>query len=91
MVADAEARVQLLKLLDNARTFDELLEGVTAEYGAKTHTLFGTALRFLAEGDPDCLDDELQERFAQVLSRFVESRRGLALAGILETGDRRDG
>jgi len=45
------------------------------------------ALRFLEHGDATGLDAELQERFAQVLSRFVESSRALELAGKLEAGD----
>jgi hypothetical protein len=84
MLTDAEGRARLMKVLDDARTFDELGASITAEYAAKTHELFARALRFLADGDPSCLDAALKERFAQVLSRFVESRRALELAGILE-------
>jgi hypothetical protein len=76
-----------LKLLDDAHAFDELTALLTTEFRTNNHALFGRALRFISEGNPRVLDDELQERFAQVLSRFVESRRALELAGILETGD----
>jgi hypothetical protein len=85
MVSDADALARLLQLLDDARTFAELDESLKREQGAPTD-LFARALRFVAEGDPSCLDAPLQERFAQVLSRFVESRRALKLAGILEAG-----
>jgi hypothetical protein len=37
-----------------------------------------------ARSDPSGLDAELQERFAQALSRTVESTRALELAGMLE-------
>ena len=84
MLTDREARDRLLKILDDARTFEELGDGITAESGAKAHPLFGCALRFLAEEDPSQLDVDLQERFAQVLSRMVESKRALHLAGVLE-------
>lgn len=87
MVTDNEARARLLRILDDAHTFEELDEGITAEHRARTHALFGTVLRFIAEGDASDLDAVLQERLAQVLSRFVESTRALELAGILERGD----
>ena len=85
-MTDAEARSRLLKALDDAHTFDELCASVTAAHGAGGHALFEGALRFLEQDDSAGLDDELQERFARALSRFVESRRALHLAGLLEGG-----
>ena len=38
---------------------------------------------------PSGLDGLLQERFAQVLSRFVDSKEALHLAAVLETGSTR--
>jgi hypothetical protein len=86
MVSDAEARARLLKILDDARTFEELSRAVAHEHAAKTHAVFECAARFLAERDPAGLDSALQERFAQVLSRMVESKEALSLAGVLEQG-----
>jgi len=85
MLTDAEARTRLLGILDDAKTFEDLGDGITAAYDAtNTHALFTAALRFIAERDPSGLDGELQERFAQALSRMVESREALELAGVLE-------
>jgi hypothetical protein len=85
-VTDDEARRDLMAILDDARTFEELVAGIRAAQGAKvSHPDFGHALRFVTERDPDGLDDALQERFAQVLSRMVESKEALALAGLLES------
>ena len=82
MPTDDEARARLLKIQDDAKTFVELADGIAAsvEKGA----VFGCAVKFIAEGDASGLDGALQERFAQVLSRFVESPRALHLAGALE-------
>jgi hypothetical protein len=82
MPTDDEARARLLRILDDAKTFAELGNGITAVAGAAA--VFGCALRFITEGDASGLDGALQERFAQVLSRFVESPRALHLAGLLE-------
>jgi hypothetical protein len=87
MVTEARARERLLKILDDAHDFGELGAGLAAEHDGNGDALFGAARRFLAEGNAACLDAELKERFAQVLSRFVESRRALELAGILEAGE----
>jgi hypothetical protein len=85
VLTDQEARARLLKILDDAKTFEDLGKGITAEYAEKeSHPVFGCALRFLAEADPTKLDAGLQERLAQVLSRFVESKEALHLAGVLE-------
>jgi hypothetical protein len=86
VLSDAEARARLLKILDDSRTFADLDQAITAEHAAKTHALFGDAVRFLAERDASGLDGALRERFAQVLSRMVESTEALKLAGILERG-----
>ena len=87
MLTDDEARARLLKILDDARTFDDLHAALLATGGAETHVLFGCALRFVANDDPAGLEWAVRERFAQVLSRFVESRRALHLAGLLEAGE----
>lgn len=85
MLTDVEARSRLMRILDDAVSFEQLGAGITAEHAAKeSHAVFGAALRFIAERDPTGLDAELQERFAQALSRMVESREALALAGVLE-------
>ena len=86
MLTDTEARNQLLKILDDSRTFVELDRAIAAERGSNAHDLFGCAARFLADRDPAGLDGALRERFAQVLSRMVESTEALKLAGILEGG-----
>lgn len=87
MNTDDETRRRLLELLDDARTFDELERSLRGRIGTDPSPLLEGALRFLEAGDPSGLDPELEERFAQVLSRFVESRRALELAGKLEAGD----
>lgn len=88
MASDDDATVRLLKILDDARTFEGLCDGISGAYGAAhSHPLFGTALRFIADGDASNLGPDLQERFAQVLSRFVESKRALELAAILEAAE----
>lgn len=74
-----------MAILDDAKTFGELVAGITAAYGAKdSHRDFGYALRFITERDAGGLDGALQERFAQVLSMMVESKEALALAAALE-------
>lgn len=85
---DDETRRRVLELLDDAHTFDELRRSFEAQISlvAVRPALLDGALRFLEDGDATGLDAELQERFAQVLSRFVESRRALELAGKLEAG-----
>lgn len=83
MVSDEDARARLVEILIEARTFDELAERITREFAAKTHALFGYALRFLAEGKPNGLDDPLKETFAQELARFGDHQRALELAAIL--------
>lgn len=88
MDTDDETRRRILKVLDDARTFEELRSGVVHAvplHGTTSAVLAG-ALRFVDEGDASALDEKLEERFAQVLSRFVESRRALELAGLLEAG-----
>jgi hypothetical protein len=82
-VTDEDARARLVEILVEARTFDELAESITGEFAARSHPLFGDALRVLAEGKPNGLDDPLKETFAQALSRFGDSPRALELAGIL--------
>jgi hypothetical protein len=87
-LSDDDARRRLLGILDDSKTFEELTSAITAACGAKdTHRDFGHALRFIEERDPSGLDAVLQERFAQVLSRMVESKEALALAGMLESSD----
>lgn len=88
MDTDDETRRRVLELLDDAHTFDELRRSFEAQISlvAVRPALLDGALRFLEDGDATGLDAELQERFAQVLSRFVESRRALELAGKLEAG-----
>ena len=87
MDSDDETRRRLLELLDAAHSFDELERGFRARIGTVPSPLLEGALRFIDAGDASGLDPELEERFAQVLSRFVESRRALELAGKLEAGD----
>ncbi len=84
-----DVRVRLLKLLDGARTFDELRVALVGEVPLDDAEppLVRCALRFVTSGITSGLDDELRERFAQVLSRFVESTRALELAGMLEAGE----
>jgi hypothetical protein len=85
-VTNDEARRELFAILDDAKTFDELVAGITAASGAKdSPRVFADALRFISERDVSGLDGALQERFAQVLSRMVESTEALALAGLLES------
>lgn len=86
MLTDDDARARLLKILDDARTFDELHGALVAARRADSHGLFDSALRFVASDDAAGLDWPVRERFAQVLSRFVESTRALHLAGVLEAG-----
>ena len=87
MLTEDEARQRLLKLLDDARTFDALNAALAAARAAEPHALLDCALRFVTDDRPTGLDWAVRERFAQVLSRFVESRRALHLAGVLEAGD----
>ena len=87
MLTDAEARQRLLKILDDARTFDELHAAVVAAAASDPNDLFGRALHFVTADDATGLAWAVRERFAQVLSRFVESRRALHLAGVLEAGE----
>jgi hypothetical protein len=84
-----ETRRRLLELLDDAHSFDELRRSFQAQISlvAPRPALLEGALRFAEEGDASGLDAEFQERFAQVLSRFVESKRALELAGKLEADD----
>ncbi len=82
-VTDEDARARLVELLLEARTFDDLWASVTAESAVPSHPLFRDALRFLAEGKPNSLDDPLKESFAQALDRFADNPRALELAGIL--------
>ena len=89
MLNEDEARRRLLQILDDAKTFEELDGAVLVEYAAKTGAVFGSVVKFFAESDPKGLDGPLQERFAQVLSRFVESREALHLAAVLEAGSTR--
>jgi hypothetical protein len=88
---DDDARALILKVLDDAHTFDELRNGLLrlVRAGETQGPSLTAALHFVDDGDPNELDDELEERFAQVLSRFVESRRALDLAAMLEAGDER--
>jgi hypothetical protein len=82
-VDDEEARARLVEILLEAATFDELSERVTAEFSAKSSPLFGYALRLLAEGKPNGLDDPLMETFARALERFTDAPRAAELAAIL--------
>jgi hypothetical protein len=85
MLTDAEAQKRLLGILDDSKSFESLCHAVRASHAAKeSHPVFAAALRFIEERDPYGLDAALQERFAQSLSRMVESRDALALAGLLE-------
>jgi hypothetical protein len=88
MSSDDDVRTRILKILDDARTFTELRLQLIRELplGVPAPEPLGCALDFLRDGDATLLDAPLQERFAQVLSRFVESRRALELAGMLEAG-----
>jgi hypothetical protein len=82
---DADARARLLAILDDSKTFESVSHGIRASHAATGHhPVFGSALRFIEDADPSGLDAELQERFAQALSRMVESTRALELAGMLE-------
>jgi hypothetical protein len=83
MISDEDARARLVEILLEAGSYDELAEQITAEYAAKTHPLFGYALRFIAEGKPNGLDDPLKETFAHVLGRFDDHPRAVELAAIL--------
>lgn len=87
MLSDDEARQLLLKMLDDARSFDALHAALVAAAASEHHRLFGFAVRFVTDDDPAGLEWSVRERFAQVLSRFVESRRALHLAGVLEAGE----
>lgn len=82
-VTDEDARARLVEILIEARSFDELAENITGESAAKSHPLFRDALRFLAEGKPNGLEEPLQETFAQALSRFADDPRAAELAGLL--------
>ena len=82
-VDDEDARARLVEILVEARTFDELSARITAEFAAKSHPLFGYALRLLAEGKAGGLDDPLMETFAQALARFAAAPRAIELAAIL--------
>lgn len=82
-VTDEDARARLIEILLEARTFDEVWGRITAESAAESHPLFRDALRFLAEGKPNSLDDALKESFAQALTRFADTPRAVELAGIL--------
>jgi hypothetical protein len=85
-VTDDDARQALMAILDDSKTFAELAAAVAAAYVENEgHRVFGDALRFIAERDAGVLDADLQERFAQVLSRMVESKEALALAAVLES------
>ena len=85
MLSEADAHVKLLKLIDAAKSFDELAVFIREGYAARGGATFGAALRFIAESDPSGLDAEVQERFAEALSRMVESPDALRLAGVLES------
>jgi hypothetical protein len=85
MPSEDDARARLLKIIDDAKTFDELDERIQDEYATKSGVVFGAAVRFLAESDPSGLDASVQERFAQALSRMVDSEEALRLAAILES------
>jgi hypothetical protein len=82
-VTEEDARARLVEILLEAGTFDEVWGRITAESAAESHPLFRDALRFLAEGKPNSLDDPLKETFAQALSRFADNPRAVELAGIL--------
>ena len=82
-VTNEDARARLVEILVEARSFDELGESITGEFAAKSHPLFREALRVLAEGKSNGLDDPLKETFARALSRFPDSPRAVELAGIL--------
>ncbi|HSU39730.1 MAG TPA: hypothetical protein VLJ38_09180 [Polyangiaceae bacterium] len=82
-VTDDDARARLVEILLEARTFDEIWGRITAESAAESHPLFRDALRLLAEGKPNSLDDPLKESFAQALTRFPDNPRAVELAGIL--------
>ena len=85
MPSEDDARARLLKIIDDAKTFDELDERIQDEYATKSDAVFGAAVRFLAENDPSGLDAAVQERFAQALSRMVDSEEALRLAAVLES------
>jgi hypothetical protein len=82
-VTEEDARARLVEILVEARSYDELSESITGEFAAKSHPLFGAALRLLAEGKPNGLDDPLQATFAQALERFTDNPRAIELAGLL--------
>jgi hypothetical protein len=84
-LTDADVRARVLAILDDSKTFESLCHGIRTSYATtEGHAVFASALRFIDETDPSGLDAELQERFAQALSRMVESTRALELAGALE-------
>jgi hypothetical protein len=85
MLSEGDARNRLLKIIDDAKTFEELDERIQDEYATKSDAVFGAAVRFLAESDPSELDDAVQERLAQALSRMVDSEEALRLAAVLES------
>jgi len=85
MTSEDDARARLLKIIDDAKSFEELDERVQDEYATKSGAVLGAAVRFLAESDPSGLDTVVQERFAQALSRMVDSEEALRLAAVLES------
>lgn len=82
-VTDEDTRARLVEILIEARSFDELAESITGEYAANPRPVYGYALRFLAEGKPNGLEEPLQETFAHALARFDDTPRALELAGVL--------
>jgi hypothetical protein len=82
-VTDEDARARLVEILLESPTFDELGESITGEFAAKSHPLFREALRVLAEGKPNALDDPLKETFAEALARFTNTPRAVELAAML--------
>ncbi len=83
-VTDDDARARLIELLIEGKTLDEIAEGITGEAAAKSHPLFSDALRFLAEGTPNALDESLREVFARELRRFPDDPRAVELVGVLQ-------
>ena len=77
-------RSLLLKIIDDAKSFEQLDEHIRAEHEAKRGAVFDEAVRFFAESDPSGLNVTVQERLAQALSRMVESEEALRLAAVLE-------
>lgn len=79
-------RARILEVLEQARTLDDLRDGLVfaVPLGVATPALLGLAIRFISHGDPSGLSPELRSAFARALSRVAESPRVTELTAILE-------